>query len=160
MSVLPKQRNSSSDDNMIPLINIVFLLLIFFMVAGHIQKRPNASIELPTLTHLETPANLQRFVEINADGIVWMDEKAMTPEQVGDALSVISTSERMTEGMAEKSNAVGELTVGELAPGELTVIELTLVVDQRVTAAQLESVLSELRPLKNIVLSILVEDGA
>jgi biopolymer transport protein ExbD len=141
MSVLPKQRNSSSDDNMIPLINIVFLLLIFFMVAGHIQKRPNASIELPTLTHLETPANLQRFVEINADGMVSMDEKAMTPEQVGDALSVISTS----EGMTEKNNAV---------------IELTLVVDQRVTAAQLESVLSELRPLKNIALSILVEDGA
>jgi biopolymer transport protein ExbD len=150
MSVLPKQRNSSSDDNMIPLINIVFLLLIFFMVAGHIQKRPNASIELPTLTHLETPANLQRFVEINADGIVWMDEKAMTPEQVGDALSVISTSERMTEGMAEKSNAAGELTA----------VELTLVVDERVTAAQLESVLSELRPLKHIALSILVEDGA
>jgi biopolymer transport protein ExbD len=141
MSVLPKQRNSSSDDNMIPLINIVFLLLIFFMVAGHIQKRPNASIELPTLTNLETPANLQRFVEINADGMVSMDEKAMTPEQVGDALSVISTS----EGMTEKNNAV---------------IELTLVVDQRVTAAQLESVLSELRPLKNIALSILVEDGA
>ncbi|MFT6653407.1 MAG: biopolymer transport protein ExbD [Marinomonas primoryensis] len=156
MSVLPKQRNSSSDDNMIPLINIVFLLLIFFMVAGHIQKRPNASIELPTLTHLETPANLQRFVEINADGMVSMDEKAMTPEQVGDALSVISTS----EGMTEKNNAVGELIVGELAPGELTVVELTLVVDQRVTAAQLESVLSELRPLKNIALSILVEDGA
>jgi biopolymer transport protein ExbD len=150
MSVLPKQRNSSSDDNMIPLINIVFLLLIFFMVAGHIQKRPNASIELPTLTNLETPANLQRFVEINADGMVSMDEKAMTPEQVGDALSVISTSERMTEGMAEKSDAAGELTA----------VELTLVVDERVTAAQLESVLSELRPLKHIALSILVEDGA
>lgn len=150
MSVLPKQRNSSSDDNMIPLINIVFLLLIFFMVAGHIQKRPNASIELPTLTNLETPANLQRFVEINADGMVSMDEKAMTPEQVGDALSVISTSERTTEGMAEKSNAAGELTA----------VELTLVVDERVTAAQLESVLSELRPLKHIALSILVEDGA
>ena len=150
MSVLPKQRNSSSDDNMIPLINIVFLLLIFFMVAGHIQKRPNASIELPTLTNLETPANLQRFVEINADGMVSMDEKTMTPEQVGDALSVISTSERMTEGMAEKSNAAGELTA----------VELTLVVDERVTAAQLESVLSELRPLKHIALSILVEDGA
>ncbi|MEQ3693581.1 MAG: biopolymer transporter ExbD [Thalassolituus sp.] len=150
MSVLPKQRNSSSDDNMIPLINIVFLLLIFFMVAGHIQKRPNASIELPTLTNLETPANLQRFVEINADGMVSMDEKSMTPEQVGDALSVISTSERMTEGMAEKSDAAGELTA----------VELTLVVDERVTAAQLESVLSELRPLKHIALSILVEDGA
>ena len=150
MSVLPKQRNSSSDDNMIPLINIVFLLLIFFMVAGHIQKRPNASIELPTLTNLETPANLQRFVEINADGMVSMDEKAMTPEQVGDALSVISTSERMTEGMAEKSDDAGELTA----------VELTLVVDERVTAAQLESVLSELRPLKHIALSILVEDGA
>lgn len=135
MNVLPQQRRSSSDDNMIPLINIVFLLLIFFMVAGQIQKRPNASIDVPTMNHLETPANLQHFVEINANGILSMDENTITPSQLANAL----------------------LNLSAISP--TTPIDLTLVIDQRVTARQLEDVLSELRPLKNIVLSILVENG-
>lgn len=138
MNVLPQQRRSSSDDNMIPLINIVFLLLIFFMVAGQIQKRPNASIDVPTMNHLETPANLQHFVEINANGILSMDENTITPSQLANALLNLSATSPTTGS---------------------TPIDLTLVIDQRVTARQLEDVLSELRPLKNIVLSILVENG-
>lgn len=134
MNVLPQQRRSSSDDNMIPLINIVFLLLIFFMVAGHIQKRPDASIDVPTLQHLDTPANLQNFVEINAEGVVSMNETIMTPLQLAHVL---------TSAEAPASS----------------VIDLTLVIDQRATARQLDNVLSELRPLKHIALSILVEDG-
>lgn len=134
MNVLPQQRRSNSDDNMIPLINIVFLLLIFFMVAGHIQKRPDAAIDVPTLNHLETPANLQHFIEINAEGVVSMNEEIMTPLQLARVLAS-----------------------AEAPPS--SVIDLTLVIDQRVTARQLENILSELRPLKNIALSILVEEG-
>ena len=42
-----KKPNSNSDDNLIPLINIVFLLLIFFMVAGQMQKPLATDITLP-----------------------------------------------------------------------------------------------------------------
>lgn len=45
-----KPSSLSSDDNMIPLINIVFLMLIFFMVAGHIEKTDNLNIDLPQST--------------------------------------------------------------------------------------------------------------
>ncbi|MDO6593013.1 biopolymer transporter ExbD [Neptuniibacter sp. 1_MG-2023] len=34
------------DDSMVPAINIVFLLLIFFMIAGHIEAR-NADLQIP-----------------------------------------------------------------------------------------------------------------
>ena len=34
-----KKNKKNLDDSMIPAINIVFLLLIFFMIAGHIEKR-------------------------------------------------------------------------------------------------------------------------
>lgn len=37
----------SIDDNMIPLINIVFLMLIFFMVAGHISQKSAIKVALP-----------------------------------------------------------------------------------------------------------------
>lgn len=48
-NIIPSNRkHNNSDDNMIPLINIVFLLLIFFMVAGKIVKQPSSEIELPS----------------------------------------------------------------------------------------------------------------
>lgn len=39
-----KSKRSADDSNMIPLINVVFLMLIFFMIAG--QIRPAAPIEV------------------------------------------------------------------------------------------------------------------
>lgn len=46
-SLLISPRRKASDDNMIPLINIVFLLLIFFMIAGQIRNLV-PELELPT----------------------------------------------------------------------------------------------------------------
>lgn len=45
----------STEDNLIPLINIVFLLLIFFMVAGKIQQPLVSDPQLP-----KTPENPER----------------------------------------------------------------------------------------------------
>lgn len=44
---LPKRHKHSIDDNMIPLINIVFLILIFFMVAGQIMQSEPVKVSLP-----------------------------------------------------------------------------------------------------------------
>lgn len=48
MSMLtPIRKSRSAEDNMIPMINIVFLLLIFFMIAGQITSVQNQDIVLP-----------------------------------------------------------------------------------------------------------------
>src|SRR5690606_24728351 len=44
---LKPPRRTGGDDNIIPMINIVFLLLIFFMVAGQIKAMDSAGVELP-----------------------------------------------------------------------------------------------------------------
>lgn len=36
-SLMPARLRANGDDNLIPLINIVFLLLIFFMIAGQVR---------------------------------------------------------------------------------------------------------------------------
>jgi biopolymer transport protein ExbD len=41
------KRRPNNDDGLIPLINIVFLLLIFFMIAGQISSTENQSIQPP-----------------------------------------------------------------------------------------------------------------
>ena len=39
MKLKNRNYNSGSENNMLPLVNIIFLLLIFFMIAGVIQKQ-------------------------------------------------------------------------------------------------------------------------
>ena len=55
MKLITKKKVEYDDDSLLPLVNIIFLLLIFFMIAGVIEKRiTKDDIELPT-------ADLERF---------------------------------------------------------------------------------------------------
>ncbi|MEK9713749.1 MAG: biopolymer transporter ExbD [Thalassolituus sp.] len=120
----PKRKNSS-DDNMIPLINIVFLLLIFFMVAGQIQKRPDASINLPALHIDDTQAPaVQQMIEMFADGRIAINQ--IPVNQNG--------SQEIETGSSELADALSQLHGS-----------VTLVADSAITAADLENILSELR---------------
>lgn len=46
----------------LPLINVVFLLLIFFMVAGQLAPRPEGDVEAPDSASADTEENLQQFM--------------------------------------------------------------------------------------------------
>lgn len=47
MNLPPPERPQENDDGLIPLINIVFLLLIFFMVAGALSAQHVLQVEAP-----------------------------------------------------------------------------------------------------------------
>ena len=50
-----KDKREYDDDGLLPLVNIIFLLLIFFMIAGVIEKKiVRENLELPS-------AELSRF---------------------------------------------------------------------------------------------------
>ena len=75
--LLGSKKNRNSDDNMIPLINIVFLLLIFFMVAGQIRAMPDASLKLPKAA-LEKPQSADTLrLEVSADGQMRLNGEAV-----------------------------------------------------------------------------------
>ena len=55
MRLITRKKREYDDDGLLPLVNIIFLLLIFFMIAGVIEKRiVKDDIELPA-------AELNRF---------------------------------------------------------------------------------------------------
>ncbi|KZN13059.1 ExbD/TolR family protein [Marinomonas sp. TW1] len=61
-------RNASNDDNMVPLINVVFLMLVFFMVAGQIQKADPIAVIPPESINdnrAETDPSVAIFVGLN-----------------------------------------------------------------------------------------------
>ena len=65
-SLLPPRRPSTLDDRLIPLINIVFLLLIFFLIAGQITQQQNARIQAPASVVEPTLRNPSWLLEVDA----------------------------------------------------------------------------------------------
>lgn len=73
-------RKDNSDDQLIPLINIVFLMLIFFMVAGQISEQDAQFIAPPeSISETPTDADAPRVL-INADKVLWLNDQQITLE--------------------------------------------------------------------------------
>lgn len=58
----------TSEENVLPLINIVFLLLIFFMITGALSATLPFDVEPPTVTRAEADEPPGEGVAIAADG--------------------------------------------------------------------------------------------
>lgn len=64
------------DLNLTPLIDVVFLLLIFFMVSTTFQKESEISLQLPKATENEVSSPAERIeIVINAAGKYFVDDQ-------------------------------------------------------------------------------------
>jgi biopolymer transport protein ExbD len=80
-------RRFDEDAAVLPLINVVFLLLIFFMVAGRLSAADPFEIE-PAASRSEAPAGeTGRLVLMGADGRLALDGEAMSREALLARLS-------------------------------------------------------------------------
>ena len=79
--ISPAQKAPRSlDESMIPAINIVFLLLIFFMVAGQIEAQ-NQDLLLPESNSASEGNKPKYFVEIDKHGRYFFDNREFTDSQ-------------------------------------------------------------------------------
>ena len=67
MKLIPKNRKSEAELNLTPLIDIVFLLLIFFMVSTRFDTNKRHDIDVPLSSYSEskTETSVSIFVDIN-----------------------------------------------------------------------------------------------
>ena len=78
-----KDKKEYDDDGLLPLVNIIFLLLIFFMIAGVIEKKiVRDNLELPS-------AELNRFenkevtkIYIDKDNNYFLNDKVANDENI------------------------------------------------------------------------------
>lgn len=64
--------------NMTPMIDVVFQLLIFFMVTAVFAITPGLDIKLPEAEESETPEKENLFVVIDQDGAMKLNHKSVT----------------------------------------------------------------------------------
>jgi len=80
-----RPRRRDPGENVVPLINVVFLLLIFFMLAGTLRPPEANRLQLPTTTrsHPDPPTPQSRPVlALDAAGRVFRDGQSLSPSEV------------------------------------------------------------------------------
>jgi biopolymer transport protein ExbD len=126
-TMTPQKKRSSDDSNIVPLINIVFLLLIFFMVAGQMRAGLPTDIKLPhSQLEAKLPANALA-IQIDRDGQTYLLGKSASVSAIEQHLKKLSSTQSLS---------------------------IALQADRKLKAANLDEVLAVLRDLGNVSISL------
>ena len=125
MKLKTKNKRDYEDDGLLPLVNIIFLLLIFFMIVGVIEKNIlKDNIELPKVT-------LDKFENKDVAKIFYDENKNIylndTPINIEDLREKIKTSEiKDVVLIADKSLLVTDINtiLFELKQNQINSIKL------------------------------------
>ncbi|WP_151669964.1 ExbD/TolR family protein [Nitrincola schmidtii] len=82
---------SGNDDNVIPLINIVFLMLIFFMLAGQITSTDVLNVMPPTSETQAPTTPLEFEILMDAEGSIAFNNQTITYDGLRTELEVLNT---------------------------------------------------------------------
>lgn len=110
------KRPKNDDDSLIPLINIVFLMLIFFIVAGQIQPSDGVQVESPSsISDVELmPERLK--VVITEQGDVFIDGAQVAQEDFASHLAsyvqTLTSAQKINAAVVIKAD--GNLSVDKM----------------------------------------------
>lgn len=81
-----RRKQSSVQLNMTPLIDIVFLLLIFFILSSHFVSERGFSVKLPKAAHASEQHHETITVTIDASSSIFIDERQVSIEELASGL--------------------------------------------------------------------------
>ena len=110
MKLITRKKREYDDDGLLPLVNIIFLLLIFFMIAGVIEKKiVKDDIELPA-------AELNRFenkeitkIFINKSNIFFINDEIADISKISTYLKSNKVNEVVI--VADKSLYINDVNI-------------------------------------------------
>lgn len=80
-------KNKTDDDAMVPLINVVFLMLVFFMVAGQIRKAdPIPVIPPSSINDHKAVTDPNVLIVVGGNKQIYLNDKLVTLEAIKPAL--------------------------------------------------------------------------
>lgn len=82
----PARPRRRGDDELLPLINVVFLLLIFFMVAGRLSATDTFAVEPPQAARGDVAGAPALTVYVSADGRLAVDADMVDLADIADAV--------------------------------------------------------------------------
>jgi biopolymer transport protein ExbD len=72
--------------NLTPMLDVVFIMLIFFIVTAVFVKEPGVEVTRPEAMTAFTPESGSIFVAVTANNEIWIDQRSVAPEGVRAAI--------------------------------------------------------------------------
>ena len=94
MRIKTKKKDLNNEDNLLPLVNIIFLLLIFFMLAGVIAKQKELhNVNLASAIIEEYNEDNKNMLFINVDGSLTLNDQSIMESMLQEKLVSLKTKE-------------------------------------------------------------------
>lgn len=107
-------RIRTSQVDLIPMIDIVFQLILFFLVSTTFAMLPGISVNLPDSSTAEGGQTASLIITASAEGGLWLNEEPVTVEQLDLALSEFDTGEIPSEEYPVQLEADSLVTNGTI----------------------------------------------
>lgn len=114
MKLVRPDPRTGRDDHLIPLINIIFLMLIFFMVAGQIAPRESIRVDPPVSEQKAAGEIAEHVIILDADGRIAIGERTLSAEALSERLALWQAAASGAESIGITIKADAAVTTGRL----------------------------------------------
>ena len=96
-----KKKNFNDSINLIPMINLIFLLLIFFLLTGVIQKKDEIEVTIPESFFGEKKIELKETLTVRKDGSFLWNNREVEKE---DILNILENDSKIIINIDEEAS--------------------------------------------------------
>ena len=96
-----KKKNFNDSINLIPMINLIFLLLIFFLLTGVIQKKDEVEVTIPESFFGEKKIELKETITVKKDGSFLWNNREVKKE---DILNILENKSKIIVNIDEEAS--------------------------------------------------------
>lgn len=95
--------------DIVPLIDVIFLLLIFFMLTSSFIFQPGIKVNLPKAITSEVLHKNSLIIVITKDDSIFLDERAITTDELTTRLSIAAKEDRPLLIKADRGASLGKV---------------------------------------------------
>ncbi|WP_299231606.1 biopolymer transporter ExbD [uncultured Halomonas sp.] len=107
--MLAGDTGDSGEINLTPMLDVVFIMLIFFIVTTSFIKESGVEIDRPESSAASPRPDAQLMVAITPEGAVWVDGEPVDAHRVGDAVAGLVGDEGGVVIQADRESTTGLL---------------------------------------------------
>ena len=122
------RKRASREENVIPMINIIFLLLLYFMVVGNLS--PDYNVNPPFASQEKESSSLIPTISVTKEGQLRFENVPVTWEELGNRLRNVSDLDKIKIYADAESDA---LTISEImkTAANVGIVQFVLVTQKK-----------------------------
>ena len=109
-----RRRNFNTGADLTPMIDVVFQLILFFLVSTTFAVLPGISVNLPVSETVQSEAIASITITADSSGKLWMNDEAVTFKTLDSKLAVFDTEGKKREDYPVTLEADEKVTNGTI----------------------------------------------